>query len=472
MTDRTLDPRVAILAHVGNGNMGDEAIVAAVIQNLRRRVPHAELYAITAQPADTRQRHGVPAYAVRPGSLDRRMADDSDGAEGRERATAGGDHPRRLKRVLQHVPGAVRAVRALRRVAQDVWGIPGQLAFLISSFRLLRGTDLLIVAGSAQLMDYWGGPWAFPFTLFKWSLLARIHGARLAFVSIGAGPLTTRTGKALIRRCLTWADYRSYREQSSRDLIRRLNVPGHHHLVPDLVFTLDWPDTYASRERDEPVVVGINPMPLFDGDYWPEADRKVYEQYLTTLAQFADWLIELRYAVSFFPTQLRVDPSAIDAIRSRMRHVVKDGSRSEQTIHSLEDLCSYLQRVDLVVATRYHGTLFPFLLGKPVLSIAYQPKTRDLMRLMGQEEYVIDFARLELRVLQERFQALTRREGEFKRNVEDRVRAVKEQVEGQYDQLLALIGVISSGPDGARPPQRTGRARASNRGPSGAPGES
>ena len=48
--------RVGILGHVGNKNLGDEAIIAAVIQGVRRRCPDVWLCGFTANPHDTTAR--------------------------------------------------------------------------------------------------------------------------------------------------------------------------------------------------------------------------------------------------------------------------------------------------------------------------------------------------------------------------------------------------------------------------------
>ena len=60
--------RVGILGHVGNENLGDEAIIAAVIQNIRRRVPDAEINGFTLNPADTLERHGIVSFPIRRGA--------------------------------------------------------------------------------------------------------------------------------------------------------------------------------------------------------------------------------------------------------------------------------------------------------------------------------------------------------------------------------------------------------------------
>src|SRR3989454_8667900 len=75
---------------------------------------------------------------------------------------------RDLRARLRRVPVLPGLVRAARRLGNAARAVALELRFLVQSYRRLRGTDLLLVAGSQQLNDYWGGPWAFPFTLFKW----------------------------------------------------------------------------------------------------------------------------------------------------------------------------------------------------------------------------------------------------------------------------------------------------------------
>ena len=53
--------RIAIYGNVGTLNLGDEATIAAVIQNIRLRAPTADLFAFVLYPQDTKERHGTPS---------------------------------------------------------------------------------------------------------------------------------------------------------------------------------------------------------------------------------------------------------------------------------------------------------------------------------------------------------------------------------------------------------------------------
>src|SRR5262245_8473157 len=56
---------VGVFGHYGNRNLGDEAIVSATIQQLRRRLDDVEIVCFSLRPNDTAFRHGVEAFSVR-----------------------------------------------------------------------------------------------------------------------------------------------------------------------------------------------------------------------------------------------------------------------------------------------------------------------------------------------------------------------------------------------------------------------
>jgi polysaccharide pyruvyl transferase WcaK-like protein len=75
-------------------------------------------------------------------------------------------------------------------------------------------------------------------------------------------------------------------------------------------------------------------------------------------------------------------------------------------VASFDGLTAALSLVDVVVASRFHGIIFSFLLDRPVLGLSYYRKTEDLMADMGQRDYVLAIRGLELGTLIERFAQL------------------------------------------------------------------
>src|ERR1700683_3373216 len=64
-SDAAMVRKIGLLNHIGWGNLGDDATEAAVMQNIKKRWPDAEISLFSMNPPDTRSRHGVAAYPIR-----------------------------------------------------------------------------------------------------------------------------------------------------------------------------------------------------------------------------------------------------------------------------------------------------------------------------------------------------------------------------------------------------------------------
>jgi polysaccharide pyruvyl transferase WcaK-like protein len=450
MTDTSAVKRIGIFGHVGNGNLGDEAIFSVVIQNIRSRCPAAEIRCFTVNPDDTRRRHRLAAFPIRrndtakapPPASEPEPAPDNHRAQPRARPAAPSE---RVKNGLKALPWAYSLLRTVPRIFQALKAAVREPGFLLQGYRNLKGVDLLIIAGSQQLIDYVaGGAWGHPYTLFKWVLLARARKTKIAFVSCGAGPIRTALGGFFIRSALSVAQYRSYRDEASRKCVAQLGVAAADPVFPDLVYSLRVDDAALPGKAPASArpVVGINPLPFLEPRYWVGGSARNYEMYIGKLADFAAWLIQRGHDVLFFPTQLRGDPPVIEDIKTRMRQSgIPDLEKHliDYSVRSFEDLVAAISMTDIVVATRFHGVVVSYLLNRPVLGIAYAVKTNDLMEQVGQGEFALDILRLDLQSLQERFLALESRKAAIKAALARHIAGHRQALDVQYDRILRLL---------------------------------
>lgn len=320
------------------------------------------------------------------------------------------------------------------------WNGLRELRFWLTAFKALRPLDLLIVAGSNQLFDYFGGCWGFPYTLFKWAVLAKASRTKLAFLSVGAGPIRSPLSRFFLKQALALADYRAYRDESSRQLIESLGVSGPDPVYPDLAFGI-CPAPAAPRCAGAGRIVGINPMPIFADYYWPEIDDDRYRSYLHTLAAFAQWLIDRGYSVLFFPTQLRADPPAIDEIKHMLMQngngIVEDRIIS-YCISSIDDLTGLISSTDFVVATRFHGIVLSYMMNIPVLGISYHRKIDEIMYDIGQSEYIINHFNFTVDDLINKFQRLEANRQTIQDQIQRKVSEYRSLLNKQYDEILSL----------------------------------
>ncbi len=439
-------PRIGVFGHVGNNNLGDEAIIAAVIENIRKRIPQADIIGFTINPEDTKARHGIPAFPIRKTFKRERRRKSISSFDYDKRPNGGKEEGRlfRLKMWIKMKPRCFEFLLVTLSTLEGLFRIPGGIVFFIQCYVRLRGVHLLIVAGSQQLIDYVGGPWAFPYTLLKWLVAAKVARTKVAFMSVGAGPINTQLGRVFIRRALSLASYRTYRDETSRKWIKQLNLKGNILIRPDLalssmgLFNLD---ASKAKTKKRPVV-GVNMVPFSSGRYWVGGSRSAYKRYIEKIALFGTWLIEKGYTVHLFPTQLNLDPQVIADVRGFMRentlidltdHIV------DKSIRSLEELMDAIYAMEVVVASRYHGCVLAYALNKRVMGIAYQRKTADLMRVMGQAEYCLDIEDMDVEEMKRKFEALQNSPNGSKEEIERKISIMRDILSSQYDEVIGLL---------------------------------
>lgn len=432
--------KIGVFNHAGTKNLGDEALLAALVQNVRRRMPDAEIIGFTINPDDTRQRHGIPCFPIRrqpKANIVAQMPSSPNGAISRDTAEVTS-----LRSRLKSLPGMRPFVLALRRVANTIAAILREPKFLVDSYRRLKGVELLLAAGGQQFNDAYGGSWGFPFTLLKWTILAKCTGTKVALLSVGAGPLDLPLSKIFVRCVLRMVSYRSYRDAISSRMMQELGAKGSHPVYPDLVYSLHLPDPKAGVNARERVVVGTNTVPFFDGRYWPTPDPALYKDYVHKFARFAEWLDNSGHSFFFFPTQVRADNLTIDDIRQAMNGTSHSPNfLAARPIQNLEDLVSEISRADVVVANRYHGILISLMMNKPVLGIAYHEKSRALLEQAGQGEYVLSISDFKTEDLIDRFRSLEANAPAVKERIAERIAPLRRALEEQYDLVFSLIGV-------------------------------
>lgn len=262
--------RIGVFSHGGNKNLGDEALFSAVAQNVCLRVPDADLVGFTIDPDETSHRHGLISYPIRRPSSSATSVGASTLAPA---AQAPADTiSNSLREGFKAVPGLPQLVRTCRRFGNRMVNVLLEPKFLWDSYKRLKGVDLLLIAGSQQLSDGYGGAWGFPYTLYKWAMLAKLTSTKVALLSVGAGPLDSPLSKFFVRRFLNMLNYRSYRDSISSQLVESMGVKGSHPVFPDLVYSLQLPVPKVEPTKASRVVVGANPIPFCDSRYWQKSD--------------------------------------------------------------------------------------------------------------------------------------------------------------------------------------------------------
>jgi polysaccharide pyruvyl transferase WcaK-like protein len=420
-----MDPKpkkIALLHHTGCGNLGDDAIIDAVVASIRRRWENTQFVVFSMNPDDTMRRHGIPSLPIRRYTWSSRPK-----PAGENSSPAAASLLNRLKQSLNSV---VRIVR----------GAFAEVAVLIESHRALRSFDVLIVSGGGQLTER-GGPWSFPYALFTWSVLAKLVGVRLLFLNVGAGPLNHRLSRFFIPKALRRADYVSFRDKSSQALATEIGYSGKSYVRPDNVYSLEVHSLeVSSLPQRQPPVVGIAPMPFPFSDLtkYPSNAAAIQQELNDKMAEFCALVSKKGYSLRLFASDLRSDPGVIDDVRKILLERYEISTPEYVPIDSVEELLSEMSQMDYVVTCRFHGAVFAHLLNKPTLAIAHHPKVTHLMDDLGMSRFCVEMTTFDAVQLFDKFSLLTVEKATVQAELAATLADLRQKSSSQFDQLFPV----------------------------------
>jgi polysaccharide pyruvyl transferase WcaK-like protein len=311
--------------------------------------------------------------------------------------------------------------------------------------QVLWRSDILVVCGTNVVSDYMTGPRGWPYDLFKWSGLATLCGVRVVFVGVGVGPVYHSVSRWLIKRSLGFADYRSYRDEVSRQWAKKVGVRTDRDVVgPDLVFGLSQQSLAPKNAHSitRPVVgLGLK-------DYKADLEgvaRGEYQRYIDTMAAFAGWLCEngfnVRLLIGDFSHDTSVTQDVLTAARDR--RLGEDRVVADPAL-TVEDLIDQIAESDAVVSPRFHNIVLGLLLNKPVICLSDHHKLDALMDSFALAEYTLPLADLRAEDLSELFQRVRDRSPELKVHIRAKVAESRAAVSEQYEAALAAAGASPS----------------------------
>jgi polysaccharide pyruvyl transferase WcaK-like protein len=407
-------------------NLGDAATQDAMIYNLRRHFPGAEIFGVSLNPNDTERRHGIPAFPLHFLTVPDAVVPTELSATPAPRPTPAPPG--------EPAPLLSRLVRPLRLL---LWWVRQEVGFALRTFRVARGLDVLVVSGGGQLSDEFEN---IPTKSLRWILLAKLAGVRVAFVSVGAGPLRTVSSRVACLLMLELADYRSFRDAGARELTRALGARQHSLVYPDLAHSLPVDTPVAPRAaRAGPPVVAVGPIPYCHPRLWPVRDQSSYDNYVGAIAQFEAWLLGRGYAVIHIAGSAG-DQYAIADVRAALASMASPEALArliDQTVPwTVSGLVDRIASVDFVVTSRFHGVVLAHVLSKPTIAVSPHPKVSAVMTDAGLSEYDLPIQRLEHGALTGAFLALEANRDQVKASLGARERECRRLLHLQYRRVF------------------------------------
>lgn len=430
---------VVFYGNFGAGNLGNEVTLQTVIEQTLTRLPQAKLLCVCTNPEDVRARHGIAAAP----SLSR----NSSWSWSNLGAKQAGNDVDEIR--LRSGGPASRAPRLdsfgakLARLGRIAFlRIPQELAHWYRMLRVMARSDVLLVPGTGIVTDGSCGSFGWPYDMFKLTVLARLLGRRVIFLSVGAGPFRYRLGCWFIRRSLGLAHYRSYRDADSKRRLEKIGFNTAHDVVyPDLVFGLSGDDLAETRaETKSRRIVGLGlkdyALPV------DSAGAKSYRDYLAVMADFVVWLQAQGQAVRLiigdaqYDTPVREDLIALLEARGAGAHppfLLSD------PVPTVKELLRQLRETDTVISPRFHNLILALMLNKPVIALSDLPKVDALLSDLGLAHYCLRLEHLSSETLIGRFDELQSDASQLKAHIDLQVNKYRLALKEQYESIFAEL---------------------------------
>ena len=402
--------KIALFGIFGVGNFGNEASLSAMIQQVRQRLPNADIFCICPEPLNVAIEHEIEAKEI-------------------------GFKFRNRRNIL-----IMRCIRIIRRIS-DLFGL--LLLFnAIRAFQILRNVNLFIVPGTGALDDFGAGPWTLPFDLLIWCTAARLRKAKVYFCNVGAGPIENLLSRWFIKIPVRKAYYRSFRDNISKDFVRSLGIDvNEDHVVPDLVFSLTetrFEQKYGSKKNKITVSVGV--MAYYGWDNQREKGLVVYETYINKITIFIIWLLKNDYAVHLVIGET-TDQQAVDDILSRIAQIAKSYLKDivSNPVTSFNGLLKEMSTTDVVVATRYHNIVCALMLEKPVISLGYAKKNEVLLKGVKLDKYCQHIERIDIETLKLNFYEVVQHREILSKRIQKRNKRFRKILEDQFLKMFSSM---------------------------------
>jgi polysaccharide pyruvyl transferase CsaB len=337
----------SIFGYYGQGNAGDEAILASLIDGIQLHMPDSTVSAYSANSSETSQIHKVNAF--RSFSLD--IDQVITGILGRSRK------------------GYIKAARNFFR------------------------SDVIIIGGGGLFYDSKEtNKWIYGY--LKLIHHAKRFGKKVALVGISVGPLHHKESELAIKEAFLRADLISVRDNSSKELLIKCGVPAERiHVIADLVFTLQSAptshiQTILAQEhflKNDKNNIALTPCCYnVEHEGWLDQYTTICERIVSEL-DCNLWLIPMQRH------QNHDDLSAINTIFKKLSPATQARTCILKGVYNAKEVQGILGEANAVLAERLHGSIMAMNTDTPFISIAYMPKVIGVLELAGLENNIIKY---------------------------------------------------------------------------------
>lgn len=280
-----------------------------------------------------------------------------------------------LCRVFAAVPKAASA--AVRLASGD------RKSGFLQGFASLAAADVVISSGGTYLVDHYD----FRGRVSELRLAAAL-GKPVVLWTQSMGPFKSRRSRRALRRLdgvVSATYFRDERSMKSWESV--LPLPANWAVSPDVVFGLV---PLQGRQGDNtPIQRSSAAVSVRDWGTAVDGGGFNFGDYAGAMASAVEQIQGMGYDVTALSTCQGTPGYSVDDAKTAGRIFAGLDVKIDGSHHTPNQLLEELTSHDVVIATRMHMAILALTLGKPVIAVAYEFKTKELFEGLGLGENVI-----------------------------------------------------------------------------------
>lgn len=340
---------VLIAGYYGLDNIGDEAILAGMVNSLKKYLPDAEISVITNNPHTTLNLHKVNPIeqSFKKGLPTFFMKGFSNGE-------------------------------------------------FVNIYKAIDNCDVFILGGGSLLQDL---KFYYLPALYSLLSLAQMKGKITVVYGIGAGPIDTKFGQELSKKILNNVDLVTVRDSMSKNVLEScgvkevtqtidpafgMNIPEKYMISPDNkrdTITSDTISTTAYNWLHDSDILCNPSSPLSDLQYRRELMARIYSYFIS----------EYDKKLTFIPT-VNTDFESYTKINDLIP--VKGKSTVNYYKNDFDYVFSLLSRTELLIGMRLHSLILSTMIGIPLVPVSYCGKVKSYLELLNMSNFYLDVENL------------------------------------------------------------------------------
>lgn len=376
--------KISIHGFYGQGNLGDEAILKALLQEFSK-FSDIKVVVFSSKPKQVSLTHGVSSV---------------------------------------HSKGR-------RSILRRIWEI--------------KTSDLFILGGGDLLKDYGNNSSSLTGWLRLLRFAKRLN-VKTALFAVGVENIRYDKSGKLIKEALDGVDLITVRDCNSKDILRDIGVTNEIKVVSDPAVLLT--NIHADKIEDNlissKVIICIRHW--FSKGFYIEKPE-VNENFIQSLSVMADFLIEhYNTKIDFIPfrtTSYDDDRIVAKQVVSYMKH--KDKIHIYSYAPEVDEFIEMAKQSSLVIGMRLHSLILATSIGVPVIGLEYMPKVRAYMESIKQSEYSLDLETITSEKLINKILVTFERYKERSNIISSEVSRLKKLVSTNIEDLIELINYVRKG---------------------------